>query len=82
MRWYYGGGGHIAFRTDSYYNGGRTYVRGDDFALGIDGVLGLEYKIAQIPFAVCFDIKPLVEVYRNGDMYFTFDPGIGVKFTF
>jgi hypothetical protein len=61
---------------------GRRYTRGDDYSPGVDGMLGLEYKIPPIPFAVSIDIKPLMEVYRDGDLFFGLDPGIGVKFTF
>ncbi len=82
LRWYYGAGGHIAFRTGSYYNEGRYYSRGDEYALGLDGIIGIEYKIPRIPFAVSLDLKPLVEMYRDGGMYFSADPGLGVKFTF
>jgi len=81
LRWYYGGGGHVAFAT-GIYNSGRLYTRGSDFAVGVDGVVGLEYKIPPIPFAISIDIKPLLEIYRNGDVWLGIDPGIGVKFTF
>jgi hypothetical protein len=81
MRWYYGGGGHVAFQTDTF-NNGRYYDRGDDFALGIDGIVGLEFKIPPIPFAVSLDIKPFLEIYNNGDVFMAIDPGLGIKFTF
>lgn len=82
MRWYYGGGGHVSFATGDYYRGGRIYSRGDDYAVGVDGMVGLEYKIPPIPFAISLDIKPFMEIYRNGDLYLGIDPGIGIKFTF
>ena len=82
MNWYYGAGGHVAFETNTYYKGGRNFTRGNDFALGIDGIVGLEYKINQIPFAISIDVKPFMEIYQSGDLYFAIDPGIGVKFTF
>lgn len=81
MRWYYGGGGHVAFQTDTFYNG-RYYDRGDDFALGLDGIVGLEFKIPPIPFAVSLDIKPFLEIYNNGNVFLAIDPGLGIKFTF
>jgi hypothetical protein len=81
MRWYYGAGGHVAFETDTF-NNGRYYDRGDDFALGIDGIVGLEFKIPPIPFAVSLDIKPFLEIYNNGDVFMAIDPGLGIKFTF
>ena len=82
MRWYYGGGGHLSVLSDNLKHDGRYYNRGEDFALGLDGIVGLEYKIQPIPFAVSIDLKPLIEVYRSGDAYFGLDPGIGIKFTF
>ncbi len=82
LNWYYGGGGHAGFATGTYYQGGRLHNRGSDFSVGIDGVVGMEYKIPPIPIAISVDIKPLMEVYRNGDIFFGLDPGLGVKFTF
>jgi hypothetical protein len=82
MRWYYGAGGHAAFETSTYYNQGRIYTRGSDYAIGLDVIAGLEYKIPPIPVAISLDVKPLIEIYRNGDMFFGIDPGIGIKFTF
>lgn len=82
LRWYYGGGGHLAFATRSNYYEGRSYASGEDYGFGIDGIVGLEYKIPQIPIALSLDMKPLMEIYRNGNLNFGFDPGFGVKFTF
>ena len=82
MRWYYGAGGHGAVATGTYFREGRSYYRGDDFALGVDGVVGLEYKIPPIPFVVSFDAKPFMEIYRSGNLFFAIDPAISIKFTF
>ena len=82
LRWYYGAGGHIAGSTGTYYSEGRLYTRGQDYGLGADGTVGLEYKIPQIPFALNAGIKPFFEIYRNGDLFLGMDPGIGIKFTF
>ncbi|HOK26897.1 MAG TPA: hypothetical protein PLX87_10275 [Bacteroidales bacterium] len=56
FKWYFGPGAHIGF-----YNGdnttwgeeGKTYTN-----LGIDGILGLEYSISQIPINIGLDWKP------------------------
>lgn len=82
MNWYFGGGGHISFLTNDRRDDGRFYNRGEDWALGVDGIVGLEYKIPPIPFAISIDLKPLIEFYRSGDVYVGLDPGIGIKFTF
>ncbi len=86
LSWYYGGGGHITFESGTYherdYYYRRDHYRAEGLGLGIDGVLGLEYKIRQIPFAISFDIKPMIEVNVNGGNFFALDPGLGVKFAF
>jgi hypothetical protein len=82
MEWYYGGGGHVAFVADKYYHEGHPYSRGEAYALGLDGIVGLEYKIPEIPFAISLDLKPLIEIDGNGYFFFAFDPGFGLKFTF
>lgn len=82
MIWYYGGGGHVSFFTNEVIDDRWYYRRGDGFALGIDGIVGLEYKIPPIPFAVSLDLKPFLEVDRGGDVHLGIDPGLGIKFTF
>ena len=91
LKWYYGVGGHAAFYSDRYYYyregpNGRPYryyrYVGNGTGLGVDGILGLEYKIPPIPFALSLDIKPYVEFNTNNAVYMAFDPGLGIKFTF
>jgi hypothetical protein len=82
MSWYYGGGGHAAFAAGNYYHEGHPDYHGEDFAFGIDGIIGLEYKIPEIPFALSLDMKPLLEIDGGGYFNFAFDPGFGLKFTF
>jgi hypothetical protein len=82
LKWYYGAGGHVAFATATYFQEGRTYPRGDNLGIGMDGVIGLEYKIPEIPFALNINLKPLIEINRVQNVFFGIDPAIGVKFTF
>jgi hypothetical protein len=84
LRWYYGGGGHIASasRNRVYFDEERNRTYNDGLALGIDGIVGLEYKIPPIPFAISVDIKPAFEITTNGSAYAYLDPGLGIKFTF
>jgi hypothetical protein len=87
LNWYYGAGGHLslAYRNTVWYNyRGDRYVRYYDqrMALGIDGIIGLEYKIPKAPFAISLDIKPYIEVVSNGNIWMGLDPGLGIKVTF
>lgn len=90
LLWYYGAGGHVnvggpTSRVFYRYYGDRRYAyvyRYGGYALGIDGILGLEYKIKPIPLSLSLDIKPFAEFNDYGNMYLTLDPGLGIKFTF
>jgi hypothetical protein len=87
MRWYYGGGGHVALvgNRSGYYDfpwGRRYYYETGAVGLGIDGIFGLEYKIPPIPFAISLDFKPYIEVFSQGGVFWSLDPALGIKLTF
>jgi len=89
MNWYYGGGAHFAVATGKVYrgfDGNRYYVYRDDaypgFGVGLDGIVGAEYKIPRIPFAFSLDVKPFMELSNAGTFFMALDPGFQVKFTF
>jgi hypothetical protein len=86
LNWYYGAGGHVAFEAGRrlvYYRNDRYYRYNDgNIGLGVDGIIGMEYKIPSIPFAVSLDVKPYIEVISNGRVWTSLDPGLGIKVTF
>lgn len=91
LNFYAGGGGHLNFggpRYQYYYvyrNNGYDYVYARGFngtAIGLDGVIGLEYKFKPIPLAISADLKPYYEISTLHYSYFTLDPSIGIKLTF
>jgi hypothetical protein len=84
LNWYYGGGGHVAMQSGAYYfyDGRYRVYRSGELGLGVDGIVGLEYKITPIPIAVSLDIKPLIEVTTLGSVFWGLDPGLGIKFAF
>lgn len=68
---YLGVGGHIGF-WDHWAH--RRYNRGKDEwiwedghgpSFGIDGVMGLEYRIPNAPLIIGFDLKPGIDIYRR-----------------
>lgn len=85
---YYGGGGHVAFFAGDhhwYRYGKRKYHYYDDhdgMGLGIDGVVGLEYKIPKAPIAFSLDLKPYIEFNTRGGTWVSLDPGLGLKVAF
>jgi hypothetical protein len=84
---YYGGGMHVAFNTRRYYyyyehHNRWWYHRRDGVGIGIDGIMGLEYKFRTVPLALSLDIKPYFEVNTDRNVYVSPDPGLGIKFAF
>lgn len=87
LKFYYGGGGHITGETNHYYyrrhRDEYVYRYGHNgLGIGIDGILGIEYKIPVIPFAISFDLKPFIEVSNYGSVFTAIDPGLGIKVAF
>ncbi len=84
---YYGGGMHLAF-----YNGQGSergfighevpYHRNNDAGLGIDGIIGIEYRLPEnVPLTISFNFKPFLEFGSGGYMTGGMDPGIGISYT-
>jgi hypothetical protein len=86
LKWYYGGGAHVAFISTRYHDRGYYYYRDsapeDGVGIGIDGIVGIEYKINPIPFAISLDLKPFIELNTMGGTFWAIDPALGIKFTF
>lgn len=91
LHWYYGLGAQFRFQTydfdyrykvdgdpDWYYARGERVT---DIDLGIDGVLGLEYRFKTAPFSVFADITLFMEVVDNPFAFWT-QGGVGVRYNF
>ena len=87
---YMGAGGH-ANVGDPYtvayyrYDGNRRYLdvyRTGGYGIGVDGIIGVEYKIKPIPLSISTDLKPFMEANDHGNIFMSLDPSIGIKFTF
>ena len=78
----YGGvGAHIGFFQDGgsyYYHNHLIYTT--SAVVGADGVLGLEYKFKSLPVNISMDIKPFIDFYNGGIVYF--DGGLSLRYTF
>lgn len=80
LQWYYGLGGHVGFYDGRYYyHRGHEHYDDDVVGLGIDGVLGLEYYIRDIPFTIGADIKPYINIPRGGGFW---DSALHVRYVF
>jgi len=83
LKWFYGLGGHLgSYRSDYYYRGRHyDYRQVTTVAVGVDGILGLEYKFPEIPFTLTLDFKPFAEAVPGG-IYGSGDSGLTVRYAF
>jgi hypothetical protein len=78
LKWYVGPGAHIGRYNGDVYHG-YDYGSGA-FSFGVDGVLGLDYKINGAPIVLSIDVQPYFELINHA--YFDVWGGIGVKYAF
>lgn len=78
LQWFYGAGAHVgSFERGYYYKHHHKHHNGPYkeklTTVGLDGIVGLEYQITEIPFTIGLDFKPFIDV--NGDGVFLFPDG-------
>jgi hypothetical protein len=63
LKWYIGPGAHIGFYNDKYNYGGfyNNKYRDGGTSIGVDGVLGLDYKFKGAPINMSIDWQPSFE---------------------
>jgi hypothetical protein len=72
LKWYLGPGAHIGFYKAGYY-------KDNDLVIGIDGVLGLDYKFNGAPINMSLDWQPAFE-FTEG--FVGSWGGLGIRYTF
>ena len=73
LKWYIGPGAHIGFYNSKY--GGAT-------SIGVDGVLGLDYKIKSAPINLSVDWQPSLEFGNGFNNGFTGNwGGVAIRYT-
>ncbi|MFI5134180.1 MAG: hypothetical protein ACHQEB_07585 [Chitinophagales bacterium] len=78
IQWYYGGGGYLAFVKTYNPNKGKNETNTN---VGAQGVLGLDYKFANLPLNLSLDWKPELNIVTD----INFEPsaiGFTARFTF
>jgi len=77
---YYGGGAHIGL-WDSDQVLWESELTGRNVYTGIDGIIGLEYVIRDIPLSVGLDWKPSFNLYRETNVNID-DIALSVRYLF
>ncbi|HVZ56010.1 MAG TPA: hypothetical protein VG870_05075 [Chitinophagaceae bacterium] len=72
LRWYIGPGAHLGSYSSKY---------GDGAFVGIDGVLGLDYKFRGAPINMSLDWQPSFEFGTDRGFYSGWG-GLGIRYTF
>lgn len=73
LRWYIGPGAHVGFYSSKYGSGS---------SIGVDGVLGLDYKFTGAPINISLDWQPSFEFGNNYGNGFTGNwGGFGIRYT-
>lgn len=79
LKYYVGGGAHIGFWNDTWKKDYPT--RDNGIGIGLDGVLGLDYKFNGAPINVSIDWQPSVNL--TGYSYSEFGwGGLAIRYTF
>lgn len=72
LQWYIGPGAHVGFYNSKY---------GDGAYIGVDGVIGLDYKFRGAPINVSLDWQPSFEFGDNRGFASSWG-GLGIRYTF
>ena len=78
--WYYGGGAHLGF-YDNYMN--TPWLDKDESAVltGIDGIIGIEYNIREIPVNISVDWKPAIN-FTGSRAVFPDEIALSIRYMF
>jgi len=80
LKWYVGPGAHVGFYNSGKYYDGYGNGIGGTF-IGIDGVLGLDYKFNKAPINLSLDWQPSIE-FGDGRGFWGGWGGLGIRYTF
>ncbi len=94
LNWLFGGGIHAGFHNASYYdgyyydvngyyynsNGQAVKYKSSYFAIGLDGIFGAEYNLANYPFTFQADVKPYFDIINRGNNFL--DISISARYIF
>lgn len=82
LYWFYGGGGHIAawddkegppWKNEDRYDGGAV--------IGLDGIVGIEYYVGDIPFSFGVDWKPAFNLVGDFGLWIS-EGALTIRFVF
>lgn len=82
--WYYGFGGSLgSFKYKAFTDGsGKRVDATSEFAVSIDGIVGVEYNIPTTPLAVSLDVKPYLDFLQESTIKLIDPFGFSIRYKF
>src|SRR5699024_4160829 len=86
--WFYGFGGSIgSYRAKAFNrvesNGSEVRVEpGTELLLSIDGIIGVEYQIPEVPLSVSLDVKPYFDFVQESSLRLIDPIGFSIRYKF
>jgi hypothetical protein len=81
LKWYFGPGLHIGAYNDQHNHQHDNNYHHSHASIGLDGVLGLDYKFNHAPVNLSIDWQPSFE-FANGHGFSGSWGGLGIRYTF
>ncbi len=81
LKWYIGPGAHIGTYSDGHHHHNDNHHHHSHASIGIDGVIGLDYKFNQAPINLSLDWQPSFE-FTDGHGFNGSWGGLGIRYTF
>jgi hypothetical protein len=72
LQWFYGAGAHISTKNNDIST---------ELGIGIDGVVGLEWIIKEIPFSMSMEVKPALELFNKIELN-PFSAALSIRYVF
>lgn len=81
LKWYIGPGAHIGAYNNEHHHHNDNRHHHSHASIGIDGVLGLDYKFNNAPINLSIDWQPSFE-FTDGHGFNGSWGGLGIRYTF
>lgn len=83
LDWFFGFGAHAGTYEERYFiqsSGGKPKSSKTIWAIGVDGIVGIEYMVTKVPVSFGVDFKPFMDLVNSNQNYL--DAALTIRYTF
>ncbi len=83
LDWFFGFGAHAGTYNEKYFiqsSGGKPKASKTIWAIGVDAIVGIEYKVTKVPLTFGLDFKPFMDLVNSNQNYL--DAALTIRYTF